>query len=264
MSNDRDDLAALLADLRTTLDELERTLDADGVGDRDRDRRSARRSSPRGRDVVRFTEEYTIPTVIAILETTVQSLELLRGVLRLADPERSLQGSEERFDGVDRRVVEGTERALDDLRRALTGTEEPSDPVARDVFREARDLTAEIESRLTEARDAGRDSRSRPRERRSADDGRSVVIPVDDEGTADGDDADEAAAHEEGSHTEDSAVEVDVDAELASIREEVHGETAEGAREERAAESDSDADESDGQGGDDGTRAGSEERPDGS
>ena len=216
----REDLAALLSDLRTTLDELERTLDTD-----DATRRPTRRDPPRGRDVVRFTEEYTIPTVIAILETTVQSLELLRGVLRLADPERSLQGRGEDLGGVDRRVVEGTERALDDLRRALTGTEEPTDPVARDVFREARDLTAEIESRLADARETGRDSR--PRSERSVGRSGGVVIPVDDEG---GDGSDDSAVGEEGSEEPtdepDSSVEIDVDAELESIREEVRDESA--------------------------------------
>ncbi|WP_142856347.1 DUF7547 family protein [Salinigranum halophilum] len=217
---DRDDLATLLSDLRTTLDDLERTLDTDDG----RDRRPARREPPRGSDVVRFTEEYTIPTVIAILETTIQSLELLRGVLRLADPERSLRGEGTgSLDGVDRRVVEGTERALDDLRRALTGTEEPTDPVARDVFREARDLTGEIESRLAAAREAGRESPSRSR--RSGDERRSVVIPVDDE-TADGRNEPEADVDDAGAEHDDAAV--DVDAELESIRDEVRAESAGG------------------------------------
>ncbi|WP_216824802.1 DUF7547 family protein [Salinigranum rubrum] len=237
----REDLAALLSDLRTTLDELERTLDTD-----DATRRPTRRDPPRGRDVVRFTEEYTIPTVISILETTVQSLELLRGVLRLADPERGLQGARGDLDGVDRRMVEGTERALDDLRRALTGTEEPTDPVARDVFREARDLSAEIESRLAEARGAERDSRSRAE--RSAGRSGGVVIPVDDE---EGDASDESAASEEGGEEPtdepDSSVAIDVDAELESIREEVRDESAvtDGDDDRHEDESDRGEDESD-------------------
>jgi ElaB/YqjD/DUF883 family membrane-anchored ribosome-binding protein len=243
MSRDRDpdDLATLLDDLRTTLDELERTLDAEGNRP-ERSRPEGRGTdqprsptTPRGSDIVRFTEEYTIPTVIAILETTIQSLELLRGVLRLADPDRRFAGGRDdrdgrRIDGVDRRVVEGTERALDDLRRVLTGTEEPSDPVARDVFREARELTAEIESRLAEARDEPGRSRSDGRPGR---DGRreSVVIPVDDE-----DGTGEESADGGNTDTEDSGVEIDVDAELESIRDEVreseradrNGEEAEG------------------------------------
>ena len=228
-----DDLAFLLDELRTTLDDLERTLDAEG---RDPDRRR-RSSPPSGSDVVRFTEEYTIPTVISVLETTIQSLELLRGVLRLADPDRRFRGdrdgSRDRLDGVDRRVADGTERALDELRRVLTGTEEPSDPIARDVFTEARELSAEIESILEEARDDGRGSRAARRRRGTEDDrreDRSVVIPVDD---ADG--GREASAGTAGDDTDtgdpvpsedtDSEVEIDVDAELDSIREEVRRES---------------------------------------
>jgi hypothetical protein len=240
---DRDDLAALLGDLRTTLDDLERTLDAD-----DGSRRSTRRDPPRGSDVVRFTEEYTIPTVIAILETTIQSLELLRGVLRLANPERSLREEQRGLDSVDRRVVDGTERALDDLRRVLTGTEEPSDPVARDVFREARDLTAEIESRLGEARETERDSRSRPGRRTSENRGGGVVIPVDDE-HGDGETDAERAETVDEREADGSGVEIDVDAELESIREEVRDESAatdgDGDRTDET-ESDRRDDESDG------------------
>lgn len=235
MSRDRDpdpdDLVALLGELRTTLDELERTVDTDDRTDR---RRPRSRERPRGSDVVRFTEEYTIPTVIAILETTIQSLELLRGVLRLVDPERGLptdRRDADRFDGVDGRVVQGAERAVEDLRRALTGTEEPADPVARDVLGDARALTAEIESLLAEARGDADASRAESASRRSQDsatgrrnDRESVVIPVDDE--ADDGGTDEAGA---GDAVEDDAddggVEIDVDAELASIRDEVNGES---------------------------------------
>jgi ElaB/YqjD/DUF883 family membrane-anchored ribosome-binding protein len=228
-----DDLASLLDELRATLDDLERTLDDDGRAP-DRRRRS---SAPSGGDVVRFTEEYTIPTVISVLETTIQSLELLRGVLRLADPDRRFRsdrdGSRGRLDGVDRRVVDGTERALDELRQVLTGTEEPSDPTARDVFTEARELTAEIESILEEARGDGRSSRAGRRRRGAGDDrreARSVVIPVDD---ADGGSESSAGTAETEPDTEDpvpsedtdSGVEVDVDAELDSIREEVRRES---------------------------------------
>jgi hypothetical protein len=226
---DPDDLAALLGDLRTTLDELERTVDTDARTDRRRPQ-SRSRELPGGSDVVRFTEEYTIPTVIAILETTIQSLELLRGVLRLVDPERGLPTDRrdgDRFDGVDGRVVQGAERAVEDLRRALTGTEAPADPVARDVLGDARALTAEIESLLAEARGDADASRGESASRRSRTGRRnereSVVIPVDDE--ADGDEqraSDEPSDDEAG---DDAGVEIDVDAELESIRDEVHGES---------------------------------------
>ncbi|WP_380675463.1 DUF7547 family protein [Salinigranum sp. GCM10025319] len=276
-ADDRDDLATLLSDLRATLDELDRTLDADTDRDRGRDRRERRRSRspepPRGRDVVRFTEEYTIPTVISILETTIQSLELLRGVLRLVDPDRGFRGDRDgsRFDGVDRRVVDGAERAVEDLRRALSGTEDPSDPVARDVLGDARSLTAEIESLLSEAREGADASRSRGRRRTSGErDGRGVSIPVDD-ADADGRDSDDYRQNDgvDDAHTDDDAnagVEIDVDAELESIRNEVRGESGStgGAGEnERDDDERSDAEGEAGENGDGTETDGRDERGDG-
>jgi ElaB/YqjD/DUF883 family membrane-anchored ribosome-binding protein len=222
---DADDLATLLDELRTTLDDLDRTLERRSDGDRS-SRPSAR---PRGSDVVRFTEEYTIPTVISVLETTISSLELLQGVLRLANPDRQFSQGDA-SSRVDRRVREGTERALDDLRQVLTGTEPPTDPVARDVFEEARALTAEIESILDESRGRSADGRRR---REHDGSGQSVVIPVDDERT-DGEVADdggsasgrEAATDDEDKDKDDAGATVDVDAELESIRDEVASESA--------------------------------------
>ncbi|WP_152040425.1 DUF7547 family protein [Salinigranum salinum] len=226
-----DDLRATLDDLRATLDDLERALDADAGADRERTRRPA---PPRASDVIRFTDEYTIPTVISILETTIRSLELLQGVLRLTDPDRrppAGRGDGRRLDDdIDRRVVEGTERALDELRRVLTGTEEPADPAARDVLGDARALTTEIESLLAEARERSEASRSSGR-RRDADDRRSdsrgVVIPVDDGGDGDADrntDDDRTADDATDPETE-SGVRIDVDAELESIRADVRAES---------------------------------------
>ena len=226
---DTDDLATLLDELRTTLDDLDRALERQS--DEDRIRPPAR---PRGGDVVRFTEEYTIPTVISVLETTISSLELLQGVLRLANPDRQFSRRERTgsnasrgLDRVDSRVRDGTERALEDLRQVLTGTEPPTDPVARDVFEEARALTAEIESILDESR---RDS-SRAGRRRSETAGesrQSVVIPVDDEGTGveDADDGDGASDTTTTEEEEDEGVNIDVDAELESIRDEVASESS--------------------------------------
>jgi len=71
---DRSDpeLVELLEELSENLDEL-----GDGIESGERANR------PQSRDLVRFTESYTIPTVISLLEAAIQSLELLQGVLRL-------------------------------------------------------------------------------------------------------------------------------------------------------------------------------------
>lgn len=237
---DPDDLRDVLEDLRRTLDDLEAAVDRD-EGERERRQPPGRgeREPPRGRDIVRFTESYTIPTVISVLETTIQSLELLRGVLRLADPDsdsRERRRTSSSRASIDRRMVDGTERALEDLRRALTGEEVPSDPVAGEVLGEARALTSEIESLLREQRTS-----TAPRSERAG-----VVIPVDD-GEGDGD---ETASESEDGDEGDETVSIDIDAELASIRDEVEG------TDERAADSGEDAgdreDAVDGENDDDG------------
>jgi len=88
-----DDLEERLDELEDVLSELRRR----DLRETERDRRGPPRP-PRLSELVRFTEQYTIPTVIALLETTIKSLELVQGTLRLADPGRSLDetGSSDR------------------------------------------------------------------------------------------------------------------------------------------------------------------------
>lgn len=268
--SDDDELADLLRDLERDLDRLTDRLDADDAGDAEASVR--RRSRPRRRsssgprppspgDLVRFTEEYTIPTVVAVLEATIRSLELLRGGLRLADPERRLRdarrGDAGRSAGVRDRVARelgdgasaAVERTLSDLRTALSAAELPEDDDARAILEDARSLTDEIERRLAESRggrgpgDADRDEaagrqeadergpqRRRPgardrdrRRRRSSRRGVGIEVrDADDEGDAD--DGRGADADDEGGDGDASEeAQVDVDAELESIRREVDG-----------------------------------------
>ena len=208
-----EDLAALLDDLERTLADLRVELDEE-------ERRRPRRTGPLPRppspgEFLRFTEEYTIPTVVAVLEATIRSLELLQEVLRVANPDRRAS-----LDGVRARgrrgnasdvAVTGVERALSELRTALSEADLPSDVESRDIVADARDLSAEIESRI-------RESRRRERERKGGDQraaDRSVTIGVREETTdADGDDADRDDVDEDDGS-------VDVDAELESIRDEL-------------------------------------------
>jgi hypothetical protein len=190
---------------------------------------------------VRFTEQYTIPTVIALLETTIKSLELLRGTLRLADPGRSVaegaEGAGDRLADVRDGATAGLSRSLSELRTALTEADLPEDAASRSIIADARDLTAEIESRIDEGRreaDAARDRRlgrdrdgdrgdgRRTRNEGGADrdDGASPVqIDVTDPGEGD-DGADEAA------EDADDPPEVDVESELESIKRQVDGDEA--------------------------------------
>lgn len=239
-------------DLEERLDELEDVLSelrAD-LRETERDRRGPPRP-PRLSELVRFTEQYTIPTVIALLETTIKSLELLQGTLRLADPGRSVaEGAEDASDrlaDVRDGASAGLSRSLSELRTALSEADLPEEAASRSIIADARDLTAEIEARIDEGRreaDAARDrrtgrDRSRDRDdggrngadRRSDDDGSPVRIDVTEPGEGDGEAGD--GVDEE---KDDDAPEVDVESELESIKrqfDEDRKATADAARNEK-------------------------------
>ncbi|GAA0258183.1 DUF7547 family protein [Halobaculum roseum] len=293
---DDEDLAALVSELETTLADLRDELtgrergagrDADRRGDRgggrverstaDRDRRVLddtrerrdRRRPPRPPspgELFRFTSDYTIPTVVAVLEATIEALELLQGVIDLAapgeTPARRNRGRGARGGRRDRRdsrglartmlsdavgegVTAATDRAaadaadaLERLRETLSEADLPEDEESRDLVADARDLSAELERRVRESRETV--DRERDRERRAdrggdggaAGDGGPVSIEVGEpdgsgESNEPGEDGDET---EDGSDDgpddvnrseEADAPEVDVDAELESIKREV-------------------------------------------
>ncbi|MFD1515615.1 DUF7547 family protein [Halomarina rubra] len=249
-----DDLAALLDELSGTLDRLQTELDADrGRGRRpdrreDRTERSDERSAERPRDegrrdaprrrerttpslprpgrFLQFTEEYTIPALIAFLEANIRALELLRGLLRLLN---GGEVSERRVESVGRRTLGRVDDLLVDLQDAVEGT--PSNPEARDLLDDARSLRADIDERIASGGyrdrvredselvpgDSGHDRR--PDDRR----GRDPPVTID---VTDGDDSPGERARRRGEdHPEGRARrdEVDVDSELDSLRKEVRG-----------------------------------------
>lgn len=185
---------------------------------------------PRMREVLRFTDEYTIPTLLAILEANVRLLRLAQAGIRALDPERSVLGeSDDRDDeaslgGELRRAAGDAGRlsadrlasSLSDLQRALEEADAPENPDARGLLTDARALSAEIEQRLRESReqtDLTRfDRRRHERTNRDAD-----TTPVRIEVT-DGDEADEETGEADDVDAEPG---VDVDAELDSIKEEM-------------------------------------------
>ncbi|SEG52043.1 DUF7547 family protein [Halobellus limi] len=299
-----DDLRDLVDELEATLTDLRGELREGGSGEGGRSDpvrdRAGRRAGPARRSVperprppslselFRFTEQYTLPTLIATLETAIQSLELLRGVLRLADPERSAFDPENRSGrssaarmtdgvaGVGRGAVTGVERALSELQTALSESELPEDEPARDLLEDARRLSEEVSERLAEAsgeRERGRSGSRRASNAGGTPGGRSaadasggsgpVEIEVTDAGLGaedettdeEGDDGSDSGRRDDG--VADDAPEVDVEAELASIKEEVEpragrGGAAEDAGGEAAEEAGDNADEA----GDDADKSG--------
>lgn len=198
---DREELAAQLDELEATLTELRSELDGESRGPP---------QPPRLGELLRFTEQYTIPTLIAMLEATIRSLELLRRTLRLADPARAVSeegnAAHTQLDRVGTEASEQLAGTLSELRAALSATELPENEDSRRLISDARELTGEIESRLRDAEQTVRTQRES-----ETPNSRGVMIDVSEES--------ETADDEE--KPTDSGASVDVDAELESIKREL-------------------------------------------
>lgn len=172
-SDPGDDLPAVLGDLSATLDDLQAEV------------RSGR-SGVRG--LLRFTEQYTIPAIIAILQANVRLLEMLAGAIRLADgrlADAEVPGSgPRRGERAATSALDAVDRTLSDLSDAMSGT--PTDPEARRLLERARDLRDEAERRVEErtGRETGPAATSTGSDERPPRTGRdsgAVEIDVDDE-----------------------------------------------------------------------------------
>lgn len=203
-----EELAEALDELAGLLKDLERELPTRG-----RRRPSGDHGLPRPPgpgEFIRFTEQYTIPTLVSLLEATVAVLELLRALLRLTGgrglPDPRPGRSRGSIETTGRRAIEGLDDVLADLNDTLAG--QPTEPEARDLLTEARDLRAEIESLLQE----GRDRTGNDRERRSRGDSPERDRPRRDEGETNG----VSIAVNEGS--DEGADAIDVEAELEALK----------------------------------------------
>lgn len=212
-ANRDDDLAERVTELEETLAELRTELRQPPTGPFGLPR------PPTPRELLRFTEQQAIPTAIAVLEANVRALELLQAALRLTDPGRAADAgateTRDRAERAGRTALERLDGALADLQAGIDEGDLPADGEARDVIEDARGLSTEI------------------RERLSAD-------PATDDGSAAGTDggADDGDSRETDDDAEGPGVEIDVEGELRSIKDEL----------------DDDADGPD-DGGDDGTDA---------
>lgn len=156
------DLADATAELSDTLETLRTELREPARGPLGLPR------PPRPSELIQFTEQYTIPTIIAILETSIKVLELLAAGLRVADgrPLDAAGGSSDRRPGAEtldavgragrdqlartsRETLRRLDEALAELQSAAAG--DPSNPELRELLDEARKLRAEVDERLSDA-----------------------------------------------------------------------------------------------------------------
>lgn len=194
---DREDLAADIAELEATVRALREEVDGgetrgSPVRASERRDRPALPRPPTPREVLRFTETYTIPTVVAVLEASIRALELLGAMIRLLDgrdPRPAGRGNrlaEDLLSGLDgaaardravetgQTALEQVDTALAELQRAYDG--EPEDERARDLLADARTLRSEIDDRLRDLADGDPDD---PEVEDEENEGAQVAVDVE-------------------------------------------------------------------------------------
>ncbi|WP_254822221.1 DUF7547 family protein [Haloglomus halophilum] len=181
-----DDLGALVDELEATLRQLRAEVDEESRPPSRRRPGSGGPVLPRPpspRELLTFTERYTIPTVVAFLEAAIRGLELLAGTIRLLDgrdprsPDRRNRdggsvladvstAAGERAAASGREALSRVDDALAELQRTYEG--DPEDPTARRLLADARELRGEIDERLAAMEptdDAARDDHEAERDR---------------------------------------------------------------------------------------------------
>jgi hypothetical protein len=146
MSDSGQDLSRLVGELVRTVEELQSELDEGGPRPRLR--------PPTPGELARFTSEVTIPAVVLALETNVRALKLLQRALRLGTDTQAKTsgagGSEaaDRARALGRTTLSRLDDAFADLQDALDGR--PPDDRTRELLDEARDVRARIDEALAD------------------------------------------------------------------------------------------------------------------
>ena len=191
------------ADLEETLDELVRTLAA--LQDELETRHRPRLRPPTPGELLRFSDEVAIPTLLAILEANVRALEGLQKGIKLVRAEEDARArtgeavdtTRSRANDLRRTTLSQLDAALVELQRAVGEGTLPSDQGARELIDEARELRDEVDRRLRDAGDSidARESGAR-------------TIEIDD-----------AVDAPDETETDDPPADVDVDAELETLKD---------------------------------------------
>ncbi|GAA0200529.1 hypothetical protein ACFFQF_01105 [Haladaptatus pallidirubidus] len=198
MPNDPDDLENRIEELETMLRDLQTELQRPPHGPFGLPR------PPTPREMLSFTSEYALPTLITMLEANIRALKALQQIIRLVDPEydstreaRSELSS--RAGRASQATLDRLQSTLEDVEGALTEGGLPQEPGARRILEDARRLSDDIREEIS----AGREQ---------ADDSREAMKT--DEKSEEGEAGEEIEVEEE-------KPQVDVDAELRSIRDEL-------------------------------------------
>lgn len=107
---------------------------------------------PSPREVLRYTDQYAIPTAVTILQTQIQLLELLQQTIRLAERgDRAVSHAEStraQAEVAAKETISRIEQAVRDLQDALTGEGLPADDQMNQLLQDIQRLNAELEESL--------------------------------------------------------------------------------------------------------------------
>jgi len=149
------DLSSQVNDLRRTLEELESEVDRDSL-----------LRPPTSRELLRFTSEVTIPAILLVLRTNIETLRLLQRTLRIADGRDVSDTVGSRAESIASTALSQLDETLSNLQDAIEGRTDNSR--SQELLDDARGLRDEIEQSLDDS--AG-----------TASDRRTVDIDVDEE-----------------------------------------------------------------------------------
>jgi len=208
------DVTELLTDLTRSLQELQTEIEPD-----------RRLRPPTPRELSRFTSEVAIPGLILILETNIRVLKLLQRTIRLAegkDPSggKAVPEMRDRAERLSRATLSQLESTLSEVQSAVEGR--PDNDETERLLSEARKLRDQVQDEL---------------ERRSQQRAGTTERPTDE-----GQGVDK-------SELQDDTVDIDVEAELKSIKDNL--DDAEDGGDGRADDGSEDAGQDDDDGPDD-------------
>ena len=138
-----DDLAERLDRLERDLEALRRDLVFTPV-----DQRTPIPRPPSPRSMLRFVDEFAIPTAIAILEVNIKLLKLAHGSIRLLDGSQHRSEASDRLSQAGRTTLVRLDDTLVELEQALIDGPIPTDRNAARIIEDARAIRQEIADRL--------------------------------------------------------------------------------------------------------------------
>ncbi|WP_049923425.1 DUF7547 family protein [Halopiger djelfimassiliensis] len=205
---DDDELVDAVRELTRTIDELREELDTTSP------RRRPPLRPPTPRELLAFTDDVAIPATLAVLESSVRTLEAFQRGLEIVRTEREVRDrasemtatTSDRAGDLRRTTLSQLDSVLAELQRAVSSGTLSADEDARDLLTEARELRDEVDERLRNATSSAESERT--------DSSTAVEIDIDDhrpqtDGTDDG--------RTDGADGPDPGV--DVDAELETLRD---------------------------------------------